>query len=294
MDQTPLARPVSTFSMTGGERLSRAPTVFVDAASDINAAPKDAESSGAANGLDASNAAPGDRVSQAPTVFVDVPSETGIIAAAAAAASSSTDDLQPPNVFANGSLSAVSVANSAQANNLPYRNSLAPTAVGSTQNFGDSEKEAALSDAPREISPVPDLGPQSDEDDGGKKKRKKLFLILGGVAALAIVAVAVAVPVALKSKKSSPSGSSSSSSSSGSTGSGPSDGPTNSGPKSGVTGGDGSIITTEKGTTFTYVNKFGGTWYDDPDDPYNNNAQAQSWTPPLSQEWDYQNDPMRG
>ncbi|KAG9033593.1 hypothetical protein FS837_002422, partial [Tulasnella sp. UAMH 9824] len=109
---------------------------------------------------------------------------------------------------------------------------------------------------------------QSQTDVGPKKKRRKLYLILGGIIALVIVATAVAVPVAItKTRKSS---------------------------STSFAGGDGSTITTEKGTIFTYVNKFGGTWYDDPSDPFNNNAQAQSWSPPLSEEWDYQKHPMRG
>ncbi|KIO27886.1 glycoside hydrolase family 5 protein [Tulasnella calospora MUT 4182] len=274
MEETPLARPISTFSAIGGDRFSRALTLVGDApAEDVSGAAKPA----------------------LPT------------AAEPAASGTDAEDLQPPTVFANrasaafgdASPSRLSVADSAQvpAAHLPYRDSLAPTAAGSAQNLGDSEKEAAASSSdavPRGTSPFPDLGPQSDEEDAPKKKRKKLFFILGGVA-LVVVAAAVAVPVALTQTKKSSSGSSSSSpSSSGPTGSGNNDGPTSSGPTGDVTGGDGSIITTEKGTTFTYVNKFGGTWYDDPNDPWNNNAQAQSWSPPLSQEWDYQNHPMRG
>ncbi|KAG8921416.1 hypothetical protein FRC01_000258 [Tulasnella sp. 417] len=227
----------------------------------------------------------GDRFSRALTLVGDAPVPSASepkAAGATEAAASGTDeeDLR------------LSIADFAQlpGANLPYRDSLAPTAAGSAQNLS----EKAVSDgAPAAVSPTPDLGPQSDEEDPSKKKRKKLFLILGGVAALAVIAVAVAVPVVLtQTKKSSSSGSSSSSS--GNHGSGSNDGPTSNGPKGAITGGDGSIITTEKGTTFTYINKFGGTWYDDPDDAFNNNAQAQSWTPPLTQEWNYNDDPMRG
>ncbi|KAG8929654.1 hypothetical protein FRC01_003966 [Tulasnella sp. 417] len=262
MDQVPSARPVSTSSATAGERFSQAPTLFVDGHSE--------------------GASP------------------------AAEPAAGLDDLRPPTALANrastafgdGSPSNLSVVDSAQPfANLPYRDSLAPTAAGSAQHLGDSDKEAAAgSDAPRGTSPFPDLGQQSEEHGAPKNNRKKLFFVLGGVAALAIIAVAVAVPVALtRTKKSSSASSSASSpSSSGNNGSGQNGGPTSSGPTTAVTGGDGTTITTEKGTTFTYANKFGGMWYDDPNDPYNNNAQAQSWTPPLSQAWDYQNDPMRG
>jgi glucan 1,3-beta-glucosidase len=61
-----------------------------------------------------------------------------------------------------------------------------------------------------------------------------------------------------------------------------------------VTGGDGSTVTMEDGTTFTYVNKFGGHWYYDENDPFNNGAQAQSWTPALNQTFNYGIDKIRG
>jgi len=60
------------------------------------------------------------------------------------------------------------------------------------------------------------------------------------------------------------------------------------------TGGDGSTITLENGTTITYSNKFGGLWYWDSEDPFNNNAQAQSWTPPLNQSFKWGQDRVFG
>ncbi|KAG8998341.1 hypothetical protein FRB90_012316 [Tulasnella sp. 427] len=186
MDHTPTPRPLSTLSASGGDRFSQAPTVVLDVPSDVAA-------------------------------------RAATPAGAAPPSAPSSDDLRPPTAFANrgstafgeGSPSNLSVADSSQplANTLPYRNSVAPTAVGSAQNLGDSDKEVAASDAPRGTSPFPDLGPQAD--DNQKNKRKRLFLILGGVAALAVVAAAVAVPVALTQSKKHSSGSSSSSSSSG-------------------------------------------------------------------------------
>ena len=59
-------------------------------------------------------------------------------------------------------------------------------------------------------------------------------------------------------------------------------------------GGDGSTITLDDGTNITYSNKFGGTWYWDPNDPFNNNAQAQSWTPPLNQSFKWGEDRIFG
>jgi glucan 1,3-beta-glucosidase len=61
-----------------------------------------------------------------------------------------------------------------------------------------------------------------------------------------------------------------------------------------ITGGDGSTVTMEDGTTFIYKNSFGGFWYDDPNDPFNNGAQAQSWTPALNETFNYGSDRIRG
>ena len=59
-------------------------------------------------------------------------------------------------------------------------------------------------------------------------------------------------------------------------------------------GGNGSTLHLDDGTTMTYSNPFGGTWYWDPDDPFNNNAQAQSWTPPLNQSFKWGTDRIFG
>lgn len=61
-----------------------------------------------------------------------------------------------------------------------------------------------------------------------------------------------------------------------------------------VSGGFGSIITLEDGSTMTYENEFGGHWYWDPADPFNNNAQVNSWTKPLNQSWDWAKDVIQG
>jgi len=70
------------------------------------------------------------------------------------------------------------------------------------------------------------------------------------------------------------------------------------GPKGGsngvVTGGQGSTITLEDGSTFVYNNAFGGTWYWDENDPFNNGARAQSWSPALNETFRYGQDQIRG
>lgn len=61
-----------------------------------------------------------------------------------------------------------------------------------------------------------------------------------------------------------------------------------------VTGGDGSTVTMDDGTTFTYSNPFGGYWYWDENDPFNNGARAQSWSPALNETFKYGVDKIRG
>jgi len=123
-------------------------------------------------------------------------------------------------------------------------------------------------------------------------KSKRGLIIGGAILAAAIVLVAIVVPVyfTVIKPKSSSNGSVASGTSSASN-------PTSTaqpGSTTVVTGGDGSKITTEDGTTFTYSNPFGGTWYWDPKDPFNNNAQAQSWTPPLNQTFQFGTDRIFG
>lgn len=115
---------------------------------------------------------------------------------------------------------------------------------------------------------------------GREGSRRRKFLLFGGVGLLVVIVAAVAIPVAVKTKHSSSSGASK-----------PSNKNLPTGPTS---GGDGSTITTEDGSKFTYNNAFGGHWVDDLDDPFNNNAQAQSWSPPLNQSWDWNHDRIFG
>lgn len=111
------------------------------------------------------------------------------------------------------------------------------------------------------------------------RKRRKSLMIIGGLIGLLVIALAVGLGVGLSkkggsSKKTSSGSGNGSGGNSTTTGGGPGEGvPT----KGAVTGGNGSIVTTDDGTNFTYVNSFGGTWYSDPDDPFNMNAQSQSY-----------------
>jgi hypothetical protein len=131
-----------------------------------------------------------------------------------------------------------------------------------------------------------------------KRSKRPWFWLLIGLIALAVIVVAVMVPVYFKVIKPNNNSAQSSNNNAGSnptssTASAPE--PTQSdAPQVLITGGDGSRITTDTGNTFVYNNSFGGTWYHDPKDPFNLNAQAQSWSPPLNQSWRWGIDHVRG
>lgn len=127
---------------------------------------------------------------------------------------------------------------------------------------------------------------------GPRSRRRRRRLWIAVLVALIVIAVAVAVPVGvvIGGKKTSENATGGS----GGGGGGSGGGGGGSGKPGATTGGDGSIVTAEDGTTFTYVNKFGGFWVDDPKDPFNNNAQPNSWTPPLNTSWTWGVDRVYG
>jgi len=127
------------------------------------------------------------------------------------------------------------------------------------------------------------------------KARRRNVIILAALGGLILLIVVVVVPVYFLVVKPHSNASSSSAQPSHSTSASPSSTSTPSSPKSAiVTGGDGSTVTMENGTTFTYSNPFGGYWYFDPNDPFNTGARAQSWTPALNETFRYGIDPIRG
>ncbi|KAJ3512182.1 hypothetical protein NMY22_g15409 [Coprinellus aureogranulatus] len=65
-------------------------------------------------------------------------------------------------------------------------------------------------------------------------------------------------------------------------------------PRGATTGGDGSTVTMANGTTFTYTNSFGGFWVHDPEDPFNDGAKPNSWTPALNETWRWGQDRVYG
>ncbi|KAH9921839.1 hypothetical protein B0H21DRAFT_827080, partial [Amylocystis lapponica] len=131
-------------------------------------------------------------------------------------------------------------------------------------------------------------------DEGRYTKRpfyKRPLFWLAAFIILAIVVLAVVLPVyfvVVKPRKDrnsgSPGGSSSGSGSSSGGGSG----------SLATFGGNGSVIVTADGSNFTYINPFGGYWVYDDKNPFNNSAQCNSWTPPLTEDWDWTHDRING
>lgn len=130
--------------------------------------------------------------------------------------------------------------------------------------------------------------------------RSKRKVIIGcGILAGILIILAIVIPVYFAvvkpdSKNGSSNGDSDSSS-------GDDDGdspasPTSTGTTKGVliTGGSGSKVKLEDGSTFTYQNEFGGYWYYDPEDPFHNGAKAQSWSPALNETFRYGIDKIWG
>lgn len=123
---------------------------------------------------------------------------------------------------------------------------------------------------------------------GRSPRRRHALILAGALVGLIILALVIALPVALTRNKghgsnntSNPGGGDGGGGDGGGGGGGGDGGgdsppPPPPPPSVPTTGGDGSTITTDKNTTFTYRNPFGGFWVDNPDDPFNFNAQAQS------------------
>lgn len=70
--------------------------------------------------------------------------------------------------------------------------------------------------------------------------------------------------------------------------------PTTGSPSGATSGGNGSTVVTSDGSTFTYINPFGGYWVSDPNNPFSNDARPNSWTPPLNTSWTWGQDKVYG
>jgi glucan 1,3-beta-glucosidase len=167
----------------------------------------------------------------------------------------------------------------------PYRDD--PRALPDDPFDGPSVPLSTLSSQPRFLSEKQAVYPSKTS------KSRRNTIILSALGGLLLLIVAVILPVyflAIKhnSNKSAPSQHS-----------GTATAPSPSGTKSPtsqnlITGGDGSTVTMEDGTTFTYHNPFGGYWYLDPNNPLANSARSQSWVPALNETFQYGTDRIRG
>ncbi|KAJ7624666.1 glycoside hydrolase family 5 protein [Roridomyces roridus] len=135
-------------------------------------------------------------------------------------------------------------------------------------------------------SGYPDHRAISSTAGGGRGDRRKRLLPFTVLGILVVVVLAVVLPVYFVVIK--PHQKHSSNNSDASTSGGSSTGAGTTTTKSGVTtGGDGSTVTTSSGETFVYSNKFGGYWVENLDDPFNDDAAPNDWTPPLNTTWDW-------
>jgi glucan 1,3-beta-glucosidase len=121
---------------------------------------------------------------------------------------------------------------------------------------------------------------QSEKPRRGVRSRLGLVSLVGAI--LAIAAIVLGVYFGLKHSKSKNAATAGESGSPSGT------------PGGSVLFGDGTVVTTDTGASFTYRNNFGGYFVKDPSNPLNNDARAQSWSPPLNQSWQWGKDQVFG
>ncbi len=126
-------------------------------------------------------------------------------------------------------------------------------------------------------------------------KKRGLAFWLACLAALVVIILAIILPIyftVIKKKdnnSNSPASTGNGTDSGGHTGNGTTPSATGA-----ITGRDGSQVTLEDGSTFTYSNQFGGFWVSDPSDPFASGAKPNSWTPALNETWTYGKDHIFG
>ncbi|KAM5545145.1 hypothetical protein V8D89_001256 [Ganoderma adspersum] len=162
------------------------------------------------------------------------------------------------------------------------RDSTISTPAESSPFLPHTNKEAAFGNS-QDLLPSPRRRPLY----------KRPWFWVAAIVAIVVVALAVVLPIIFVVVKpgqhhSPASGSSTGSSGSNDSGSNGQTGSNGSGstPQSAIkTGGDGSTVTKDDGSTFVYHNSFGGYWVSDPANPFDNSARPNSWTPALNETW---------
>ncbi|KAG1870210.1 glycoside hydrolase family 5 protein [Suillus subalutaceus] len=171
-----------------------------------------------------------------------------------------------------------------------YLTSAPETAASPRDSYAESSDNVSPSVQENEKRHTIAYGQESRAEPGLENPsifRRPLFWLIA-FAVVAVVVVAVVLPIYFVVIK--PHNYSTNGASVGGSGSGNSTSPT------GITttGGNGSLITVADGMTFTYLNPFGGIWVDNPNDPFNNDAYPNSWTPPLNSSWTWGVDKIYG
>lgn len=168
---------------------------------------------------------------------------------------------------------------------LGYANTLASdsTAFLAGSHHGEKYSDAGTYDSEGPPAHMLRSHGQGSNRKGGMfaGKRKRWFIIGGILLLLVVVAAIVGGVVAAKNLSDSGSNDASRVASEHDKGAGEAT------RNSAISGGNGTEITMEDGTKFTYINNFGGHWEAT---PFSNNAQPNSWTKPLNQSWDFTND----
>lgn len=163
-----------------------------------------------------------------------------------------------------------------------------------TGDFNDSPPQFGKG-SPAMMQSSPYLSEKRNTYAAPRARSRRMFIIIGAIVALIIVvAVALGVYFGVVKPKSDKTEQNASGSLGDSQTSAKPSSSANPGTRAVVTGGDGSTVTMDDGSTFTYKNSFGGTWYWDPEDPFNNGARAQKWTPALNETFRYGVDQIRG
>lgn len=127
----------------------------------------------------------------------------------------------------------------------------------SLQDADSSVDAPATPDLTRPMLTPGNTQEKLEEDDvkpvvvPSSNRRRRVFYILAAVIAAVVIALAVALPITLIHKHRNSSSSANSPHS-------PLPTANPESPSGALSGGNGSLITTEDGTTFTYVNNFGG------------------------------------
>lgn len=141
----------------------------------------------------------------------------------------------------------------------------------------------------------------------GMSKKKRRNIIAGVIVGIVVVcAVAIPAGIVVAHNKST---AAEASASVGAGGAGPSTAtgtktktnsavPTSTQPAVAVSGTDGSTVTTDLGATFTYTNKFGGSYAFDPEHPFDGSqgrgGQCQDYIPRIGEEWVWGRDRIHG